>query len=168
MSHASFAVAFGGLDECLLEVFDGASERAAAAMARAYRAQGSWLESVRGALHELLSFLDQRPALARFLIVGSRGEDHVLRARRQVALASLARALELGCPPATAGSLPAPFGTDAVVAAVAAILHARLLEEPVRPLRDMSGALMGVIVLPYLDAAAARSELSRPAQLNAA
>ncbi|HKH79263.1 MAG TPA: hypothetical protein VJ996_04530, partial [Solirubrobacteraceae bacterium] len=95
-------------------------------------------------------------------------DDPVLRARRGEVLAALAGALEADRPPATAGSLPAPYGAEAIVGAVASILHTRLREEPVPSLRDMCGALMGVIVLPYLDAAAARRELARPAQLSAA
>ena len=41
------------------------------------------------------------------------------------------------------------------------MLHGRLLEDPVPPLRSLAGALMGLIVLPFLGACASREELSR-------
>jgi AcrR family transcriptional regulator len=156
----AFHSVFHDRDECLHAVFDGAVERAAAAMSGAYRAGGSWPERVRGALHELLAFLDERPGLARFLIVGSLAGDATMRARRDELLTALAGALEADCPPASPGSLPAPFGADAIVGALAAILHSRLREIPVPPLQDMCGALMGVIVLPYLDTVGALRVLS--------
>jgi AcrR family transcriptional regulator len=166
-SHVFYSV-FRDRDQCLHAVFDEASDRVAMAMGGAYRAGGSWLEGVRGALYELLAFLDERPALARFLIVGSLAGDATLRARRSALLTALARALEADCPPASAGSLPASFGADAVVGALVAILHGRLRETPIPPLREMGGALMGVIVLTYLDSAGARSVLSPHECLTAA
>jgi hypothetical protein len=147
----------------LLAVFDEASAQACSAMTGAYRAADCWVDAIRGALAELLAFLDQRPRLARFLIVDSFAGDAMLRARREQLLAELASALEADSPPRAAGSLPPPFGGQAVVEAVASILHGRLLEEPVPSLLGLHGPLMGLIVLPYLDVAAARSELSRPA-----
>jgi len=164
----AFYAAFDDLDECLLAVFDDASAQAATAMADAYRAGDSWVEGVRDALCELLAFLDDRPGLARFLILASRVGAAPLRARRAEALAALARALETDRPPVGAGSTSAPFGAEAIVGAVASILHARLREQPAPSLLDMRGALMGVIVLPYLDTVAARRELSRPVRLSAA
>jgi AcrR family transcriptional regulator len=163
----AFYSVFYDRDECLHAVFDRASDRAAAAMGSAYRAGGSWLEGVRGALHELLAFLDERPALARFLIVGSLAGGATMRARRAALLTALARAIEADCPPTSTGSLPASFGADAVVGALAAILHSRLRETPVPSLCDMCDALMGMIVLPYLDTAGARRVLSPPASLSA-
>lgn len=167
VSTRTFYAAFDDRGQCLTAVFDHATEQAAEAMVGAYRAGRSWVESMRGALAELLTFLDQRPGLARFLVVDSLTGDAALRARRSEVLAALARALEDDCPRASAGSLAAPFGGEAVVAAIASILHARLQEQPAPSLRDMSGALIGMIVLPYMDAAAARRELSSPPQLSA-
>jgi AcrR family transcriptional regulator len=162
-----FHAAFEDCDACLLAVFDDASERAAAAIARAYRAGGSWVERVRCALFELLTIFDKRPGLARFLLIDTLAGDQSLRARRVEALAALACAIELDCPRSSAASLP-PFGADALVGTIASILHARLRVEPPPSLREMCGALMALIVLPYLDAEAARRELMRPVFLSAA
>jgi hypothetical protein len=148
--------------QCMLAVFDEAIAQACSAMTGAYRAADCWVDAIRGALAELLAFLDQRPLLARFLIVDSLAGDAAMRLRRHEMLTELARALEADRPPQPAGSLPAPFGGEAVVGAVASILHARLLEEPTPSLLSLHGPLMSMIVLPYLDVEAARRELSRP------
>jgi AcrR family transcriptional regulator len=168
ISRGTFYMAFENRRECLLAVFDRVSAQAGQAMAGAYRSESSWVDAVRGALIELLAFLEEEPGLARFLVVGSLAGDSALRARRVQALAVLAHGLESACPAPAAGSLPPPFGGQAVVGAVASILHGRLREEPVPSLRDMLGSLMGVIVLPYLDATAVRRELSRPSPASSA
>ena len=149
--------------ERMLAVFDEGSAQVCAAMTGAYRSADCWVDAIRGALAELLVFLDHRPGLARLLIVDALVGDSAIRARRHELLAELARALEADRPRPAAGSLPAPFGGEAVVGAVASILHGRLMEKPTPSLIDLHGSLMGLIVLPYLDVAAARGELSRRA-----
>ncbi len=161
VSRAAFYASFEDRRQCLLAVFNEASARAGGAMALAYRAGESWIDAVRGALLELLAFLDDEPRLARFLVVDSLAADAKLRARRGEVLAALARALEAGRPPLANGSLPASFGGEAVVGAVASVLHGRLLEEPVPALGELSGSLMSMIAVSYLDATAARGEVSR-------
>jgi AcrR family transcriptional regulator len=163
VSRSAFHAVFEDEAQCLMVVFEEASSQACSAMTAAYRAAGCWVDAIRGALADLLAFLDQRPRMARFLIVDSLASDATTRARRENLLAWLARALEADRPPLPTASLPAPFGGQAVVGAVASILHGRLLEEPTPSLLDLHGSLMGLIVLPYLDVAAARNELSRSA-----
>jgi AcrR family transcriptional regulator len=162
VSRNSFSVAFADRDELLVAVFDDVTKRAGAAMNSARRGQTSWLDGVREALIELLGMLDEDPGLGRFIVAGSLAGDEVLLARRTQALACLVEVLDEGSPPAAAEALPAPFGGEAVVGAVIAILHSRLLEEPVPPLLPICGSLMSVIVLSYLGVDAARAELARP------
>jgi AcrR family transcriptional regulator len=162
VSRSTFYATFEDRGQCLLEIFDNASAEVGAAMTSAYRSGSTWLDAVRGALFELLAFLEDRPGLARLMIIESFGGDVALRARRGELLATFARALEAGAPPTAVDALPAPFGGEAVVGALASILHARLREDPVPSLRGMCGQLMGVIVLPYLNVAAVRRELARP------
>ncbi len=52
---------------------------------------------------------------------------------------------------------------EGAVGAVLAVLHARLLARPPKPLVKLRGQLMSLIVLPYLGSAAAAAELARPA-----
>jgi AcrR family transcriptional regulator len=162
VSRSTFYATFDDRGQCLLEIFDNASAEVGSVMASAYRAADTWLDAVRGSLFELLAFLEDRPGLARLMIIESFGGDAALRTRRGELLELLAQALDADAPPTALSALPAPFGGEAVVGAVASILHARLREDPVPSLRDMCGQLMGVIVLPYLNVAAVRRELARP------
>ncbi len=130
-------------------------------MVIAYATEASWIDSVRAALYALLAYLDDSPRLARFMVVESLAGDPPMLARRARLLDDLSRALESRRPASDTEMSAAPFGADAVVAAVAAILHGRLAEDPISRLRDLGGSLMAVIVLPYLGVDAARGELSR-------
>jgi AcrR family transcriptional regulator len=163
VSSDVFRASFADRADLLVTVFDEAVEQLRMRLLAAYSGAGSWADGVRGALFELLFFLDAEPNRARFLVVGSLAGDPPMRTRRARLLRELAEGLESQRPAGEPDALEAPFGADAVVGAVAAIVHGRLLEDPVPPLQSLGGSLMAVIVLPYLGAAAARSELSRPA-----
>ncbi|HEX5851522.1 MAG TPA: hypothetical protein VFY36_00365 [Solirubrobacteraceae bacterium] len=153
--------ASGNRDELLLALCEELTSQVGNAMRISYRAEGAWVDGVRAALYELLAFLDASPTLARLLIVGSGAVNTGVLAQRGRVLDMLACALEADSPSAAIGSLPAPFGADAVVAAVASVLHARLADESAPLLRELRGPLMAVIVLSYLGADAARDELLR-------
>jgi AcrR family transcriptional regulator len=161
MSRAMLVRSFCNRDELLLATFDDIAAQTGAAMAIARKGEATWLDGVRAALIELLYMLAQDQGSARFLIAGSLAGDTSLILRRAQALVVLARALEDGAPPLSGETLPAPFGGEAVVGAIASILHARVLEQPVPLLTPLCGSLMGVIVLPYLGVAAVRRELAR-------
>jgi AcrR family transcriptional regulator len=160
MSRTELFNSFADRDELLLATFDDVARSTGTAMERARRTESSWVGGVRAGLTELLRLLDGDPGLARFLIAGSLAGNTRLLMRRARAVSVLAGVLEDGAPPLSGETLPAPFGGEAVVGAVVAILHARLLEEPTPPLAPLRGSLMSVIVLPYLGVAAAREELA--------
>ncbi len=63
---------------------------------------------------------------------------------------------------AKGGSEPTPLTAEGVVGAVLSVLHARLSEKDPGRLLELTNPFMGMIVLPYLGAAAARRELARP------
>jgi AcrR family transcriptional regulator len=161
-SRSAFYEVFADRTDCLLGVFDEVAERAERMMHTAYVEQGDWLDGVRDALSELLLALDRNPLLARFMLLDSAAGDPPMLGRRSRLLAQVAAAIDAARPPDTGDSRQAPFGGEAVVGAIASILHGRLLEDPPPRLADLAGALMGVIVLPYLGAQAAREEVSRP------
>ena len=147
--------------DCLLALFDEAVAQARAGMLSAFRSADSWVDGTRAALYELLAFLDRDPDRARLLLVNSLDGDPPLRRRRASVLRELAAGLEAGRPTENGEALQAPFGPDAVIAAAAAILHGRLLEDPVPRLAPLGGPLMAAIVLPFLGVGAARGELGR-------
>ena len=151
---------FADREAILLALFEQLTGRIATEMALAYDGEHGWLDGVRAAMLRLLSYLESEPAIARFLLVESMSEERILSSRSEL-MALAARALQADSPPLTLAGSPAPFGSDAVVGTVASVLHGRLLEHPVPPLRSLGGALMGLIVLPFLGAEASREELSR-------
>jgi AcrR family transcriptional regulator len=159
VTRRAFVALFGGRDAMLLALFERIVARLGQTMSAAYRSETVWVDALRAALFELLAFLERRPQVARFLIVESLQGHAGMLARRQQAVSVLARVIEADRPDA---ETTPPFGAEAVVGAAASVLHGRLLEEPVPSLRELTGPLMGVLVMPYLDASVARDELSRP------
>jgi AcrR family transcriptional regulator len=164
-SRGSFDESFADRTDFMLALFDEFAERARADLDAAARRHTRWDDRVRAAVHQLLARIDRNPRLARFVIVEAAAGEPPLQARRARLLADLTQALEAGAPEGPSESAPAPFDGDAVVATAVAILHGRLLEDPVPRLTDLAGPLMAAIVLPYMGAEAARAELShRPPQ----
>jgi AcrR family transcriptional regulator len=146
--------------QILLDAVEQASAETCAAMTRAYRGADRWIEAIRDALAALLELFERKPNLARILIVDSLAGDAAVRARRDRLLAELARALEAERPDPAAGS-PPPSSAEAVVGAVASILHGCLQADWTPSLNDLHGPLMSLIALQCLDVSSARSELTR-------
>jgi AcrR family transcriptional regulator len=161
VTQEAFDALFDGREDLCVALFDRLVSRLGGAMTEAYRGERVWVDAIRAALLELLTLLDRRPHLARFMLVFSLQGSTTMLARREQALRMLARSIESNCPDVATEPTP-PFGAEAVVGAVASVLHGRLLEDPVPSLRELAGSLMGVLVMPYLDVSAARQELSRP------
>jgi AcrR family transcriptional regulator len=162
VSRTTFYATFADREDCLLALFDEVVERLGAAMVAAYAAEESWLDGVRSSLCELLATLDREPLLARFLVVGGISGESALVVRRRRVLAELALALEADSPSAEGRDGDPPFGSQALVGGAASIVHSRLLEDPVPALLDHSGALMAVLVLPFVGEGVARGELAGP------
>ncbi len=159
--------AIGDRGEPMLALFDELASQVGGAMTLAYRGQERWVDGVRAALLELLTFMDANPVFARFLFVGSRVGSVEMLTRRGRALDVLVRALEADSPSATTvAAAPAPFGAEAIVGAVVSVLHARIAQRPEAPLLKLCGPLMGVIVMPYLGTDAAREELLRATSVH--
>jgi AcrR family transcriptional regulator len=183
VSRRTFYELFDDLEACLLAAFDQAIERIVRLIAPAYTCEGRWRERVRGALSLLLERLDAEPDVARMCVVeASRAGPGVLERRRQV-LEALAAMVDEGR--AESRAQPPPLTAQGVVGGVLSVIHGRLLACPrprgrpspamgdprtgesapdglARPLVELTGPLMAMIVHPYLGPAAARRELERP------
>ncbi len=168
VSRAGFRRSFTGRADMLLALHDELAARVSASMGRAYLAQGSWLQGVRAAIADLLVTLERNVPLARFMLLDCAIDESPLPARRAQMLDDFAAALERDRPALEAGSSDPPFGARALIGAVASILHARLMEDPVPALSDLAGGLTAMIVLPYLGADAARAEIARTGSAPAA
>jgi DNA-binding MarR family transcriptional regulator len=85
----------------------------------------------------------------------------VLRRRREV-VSLLLDAVQEGRHESRAASPPPSLTAEGIVGGALSVLHGRLVEPGPEPLRDLTGQLMGMIVLPYLGASAARREIALP------
>ncbi len=162
VSRKTFYDVFADREDCFLAAFDQAIAHDGALVREAYGQQSGWREGIRSALARLLTLLDEEPGLARVCIVEALGAGpRVLRRRAQV-LDELAKVIDQGRSLASSNHQPPDVTAEGVVGAVFAVLHVRLLEGDEAPLADLLGPLMSMIVLPYLGARAASSELTRP------
>jgi AcrR family transcriptional regulator/DNA-binding MarR family transcriptional regulator len=166
VSRRTFYEIFNDRDECLLVAFDAAVERLAGPVLLAWEGNGSWRERIRGALSALLEQLDAEPAAARVCVVETLKGGPGVMTRRARVLGVLVDAVERGREETKSGSEPPPLAGQGVVGGALSVLHTRLLDAPPdgprEPLSDLTGALMAMVVHPYLGAAAARRELERP------
>jgi AcrR family transcriptional regulator len=166
VSRRTFYEIFDDRDECLLVAFDAAVERIAEPVLAAWQGSGSWRERIRGALSALLEQLDAESAAARVCVVETLKAGPSVMERRARVVSVLVDAVEQGREDARPGSEPPPLAGQGVVGGALSVLHTRLLEAPPSgpcpPLSDLAGALMAMIVHPYLGPAVARRELARP------
>jgi AcrR family transcriptional regulator len=159
VSRRTFYDLFDNREDCLLAVFeDVVQSLGGEVLSVTDGADLDWRGRVRAGLWTILAFLDREPVLARVCVVQAlRGGSRALELRERV-LAELARVLDEGrAGSARTGECP-PLTGEGLVGAVYGIVYGRLLRGAREPLTDLFGDLMGMIVLPYLGAAAARSE----------
>jgi AcrR family transcriptional regulator len=164
VSRRTFYDLFSDREDCLLEVLQHTTGRIAGELEAAIPDGLSWRERVRTGLWVVLSFFDREPELARLCVVQSaRGGRRVLEWREEV-LARLTVIVDEGRRVEGERAARVPSLTaEGLVGAVLVILSRRLSISEGESLCDLLGDLMGMIVLPYLGVAVARSERTRPA-----
>ncbi len=168
VSRRTFYELFKNREECLAAVLEDVVALIRGEVAAAGLDGLGWCERVRGGLSVVLSFMDRERALARVCVVQAlRGGPQLLERREEV-LAGLARLVDEGRLEGgtRGGGGCTPLTAEGVVGAAFTIVYARLLRRDRKPLMGLSGELMGMIVLPYLGAAAARRELARPVRVE--
>jgi AcrR family transcriptional regulator len=168
VSRRTFYEIFQDREDCFLAAFDDVLERVAAAVVPAYEQPGSWRVKIRSALVALLGCLEHDRATGRFLIVESLAAGPGALERRQDLLARIMPIVEEGSVEAKVPGDPPVLTAEGIVGGVLSVLHARLTDKRETSLLDLTGPLMGMIVLPYLGPAAARKEIQRPSPQRSA
>jgi AcrR family transcriptional regulator len=164
VSKRTFYDLFEDREACLAALVDDVLATLEDELARAGLDGLPWRERVRGGLGTILAFFDREPALARICVVETLHGGPRLLARREATLARLAAVLDEGRGVSRRANDCTALTAEGLVGAAAAILVARLQRRERTPsLLALTGELMGMIVLPYLGSAAARSEQARPA-----
>jgi AcrR family transcriptional regulator/DNA-binding MarR family transcriptional regulator len=178
VSRRTFYEVFEHREDCFLAALNDGIERLAREAVPAYERPGSWRERIRAGVVASLAVLDSEPDLALLLIVESLGAGPAALKRRSQVVDGLIAVVEAGGSEARAAARPIPLAAEGVVGAVLAVLHGRLIERAHGEAAEhtlgeaaertevgllaLTNSLMGMIVLPYLGAAAARRELDRP------
>jgi AcrR family transcriptional regulator/DNA-binding MarR family transcriptional regulator len=167
VSRRTFYEVFGDQEACLIALLDDAIALVEEEIRMEVPRGAGWRERVRGGLGAILAFFDREPALARVCVVQAlRGGPKVLE-RRELALARLAETIDAGRGERARAAKCTPVTAEGLVGAVFGIIYTRLLRSEPRPLRELEGELMSMIVLPYMGPAAATRELMRPARAPA-
>jgi AcrR family transcriptional regulator len=162
VSRKTFYDTFSDREDCFLAAFDQALDHARELAAEAYEPEAGWRDGIRSALARVLLFMDEEPAVARLCVVEALGAGERVLHRRAEVLEELAGVVDRGRLITQAVREPPRVAAEGIVGAVFAVVHARLLESGRKPLSDLMGSLMSMIVLPYLGANAASRELTRP------
>jgi AcrR family transcriptional regulator len=162
VSRRTFYELFEDREECMLALLNHTVERVRGLIAAAELDGLSWCERVRGGLLTILGFLDGEPALARVCVARfAQGTPRVLERREQIML-ELAGVIDEGRGEGVRAGDCVPLTAEGLAGAAVSIVSARLSREDSAPLSELTGELMGMIVLPYQGPAAARRELARP------
>jgi AcrR family transcriptional regulator len=163
VSRRTFYDLFDDREACLLAALEQRIEWLAESVLPAYEHECGWTARIRAGLTALLELFDSAPGLARLCVVETLRAGAEVSERRKRILDGLTVAIDEGRSASKQESALTPIGAQGVVGGVLAVLHARLLEKDHAPLIELVNPLMGMIVHPYLGAAAARRELERSA-----
>jgi AcrR family transcriptional regulator len=162
ISRRTFYELFGNREECLIAALEDVVGSIRGELATAELKGLVWRERMRVGVWTILAFFDREPVLARFLVVQAlRGSQAVLERREEV-LGELARAIDEGRREGSRGEECPPLTAEGLVGALFGVVYARLLRREHEPLTDLTGDLMGMIVLPYLGPAVVRREQTLP------
>ena len=162
ISRRTFYETFANRDECLAAVLEDILGVIARELAEAGLEGLGWRERVRRGLWVILAFFDREPVLARVCVVQALSGSLGVLVRREEVLAGLVGVVDEGRESPRA-SRCTRLTAEGLVGAAFGIVYARLLKGQRGPLTELTGELMGMIVLPYLGPAAARREQDAPA-----
>jgi AcrR family transcriptional regulator len=172
VSRKTFYEIFEGREGCLLAAFQEGVSQATEAVRRAAVDEKQWAARIRLGLTALLSFLENEPAIGRLLIVEALAAGPPTLNERRRVLEQIITLIDQGREATKASQRLPPMTAEGVLGAVLSVIHARMLARSTptdrdtrgeeRPLTELAGSLMAMIVGPYLGATAARKELDRP------
>ncbi len=162
VSRRTFYETFLDCEDCFLAAFEDALAFASQRVVPAYRAEHRWRERIRAGVVAFLVFLDEEPVIGRLLVCESLSGGAKTRGRRELVLAQIATAIDLGRGE-SGGRIasPVPLTAEGLVGGVLSILDSRLSLSGETSVIGLANVLVSMIVSPYLGAAAARRELRR-------
>ncbi len=158
VSRRTFYEVFEDFEDCFLAALDQSVAQASEYVLGAYDPSARWRVRIRAALVGLLEFLEDEPGMGRLCIVETLGAGRRVHERRMRVIDTVTATVDEGRKEAKAARSLPPLTAEGVVGGVLSVLHARLVAGSNEPLRELTGPLMGMVVLPYLGPAAAQKE----------
>ena len=163
VSRNTFYGIFEDREDCFCATFLRLADHARSVLRGAYGREASWRDGARAALAELLRLMDEEPGSAKLCVVDALAAgDRVLECRAAV-LEELAAAVDRGRAESAGGPTLPEMTARGVVAGVAGLIHAHLVDGRDEPLTGLHGQLMYMIVSAYVGADEAASELQSTA-----
>lgn len=164
VSRRTFYEVFDDFESCFLAALDQAIARACEYVLDGYSPREKWQTRIRTALLGLLEFLEDEPAMGRLCVVETLGAGVRVHERRERIVNAAIAVVDEGRAQSRVGATLPALTAEGIVGGVLSVLHARLLAPPGEgdSLLELTGTLMGMIVLPYLGSASAKKESSRP------
>lgn len=162
VSRRTFYELFVDTEDCLLAAMEESLECARQHVRQVYDSDKPWRARIRLALHALLRFADDEPAMGRLLVVETLGARAEVVERRLRVIAELTGAVDAGREESGRRSGITPLTAEGVVGSVLSVVYARMVKRERSPLVKLTNPLMSMIALPYMGATAARRELDRP------
>jgi AcrR family transcriptional regulator len=159
-SRQTFYGLFENREDCFMAVLDDALARITAVVVPAYERERDWVEGVRAALVELLTFLERERALGALVLACAAGAPPAGGDIRGRVLERLRDVVEQGRNQPGARDELSSVTAEALVGGVLAVIHSRV-QARTGELAALAGPLMWMIVLPYLGPAAAAKQLAR-------
>ena len=185
VSRRTFYEVFDDFEDCFLAALDQSLAEISRYVLDVYDPAEKWRTRIRSALAGLLEFLDDEPAMGRLCVVETLGAGLRVHQRRLAVLDVVVAAVDEGRKQSRSADALPPLTSEGVVGGVLSVLHARLVPHavsdrgrtrvkgtrrvkgPARPgerpdsMLELTGALMAMVVLPYLGPAAAAKEAVR-------
>ncbi len=165
ISRFAFYEVFDNIEDCFLALLRRIMRRSTALITEAFEREGTWQDGVLAGLVALLDFLDSEPLLARVCLVETLAAGPAALAQRAHELAALNPLVNAGRAQAPEGNHPPAMTAEAIVAAVAGVLHTRLVTGVAPPFVELLGPLVGVVTAPYLDPQSVAREIDKAARL---
>jgi AcrR family transcriptional regulator len=151
VSRVTFYELFDNFEQCFLTVLDAAMRRTSALMAQAFARNATWQDQAVAGLAALLSALDADPHLARVCLVEALAAGPAALEYHARELELLKHMVDNAAGPARAGRHSSALSAEAVVVAVAGILHRRIVTGEAPPFTELLAPLSGLALEPYLD-----------------
>ena len=150
VSRVTFAEVFGSLEQAFVALVEQVTEWPANLIRDAFARESSWRAGMLASIEALLVFLDAEPALARVCVIDALAGPQAALEHRVRLLQPLIALVDGGRDSLPQSKQPPPITAEAMVVAVAGLLHARVVSCEAPPFINLLGELTELVVSPFL------------------